>query len=156
MWTENNIHRRKWDYRYLGLSVVRITGTTFWGQSRSVSSVDQILQLCWRLQWWLVTLIAVLLSLRKILALEDHKPIYKSSSHDLQTSVLVLDSSSLDHKVLKNCWLLRTLYTAKTVCYVWSHDFINSITGTVHEVTVKNGLLTEYWCQFQFYVYVNY
>jgi len=80
-------------------------------------------------QWFL----PVLLSSRKVLVLEDPRgPICKSLS--------------LNHKDLENFRGLRIL---QTVCYryVWSSEVhINSVTATVHEVTVKKnglGLLTD-------------
>jgi len=55
----------------------------------------------------LTTLVAVLLSVRKVLVLNDHRePIYKSLSLDLK-------SLPLDHKVLENCRGLRILQTVR-------------------------------------------
>jgi len=57
-------------------------------------------------------------------------PIYKSLS------------LSLDHKILGNCQGICILQTVRYVSYEF-YKFGYQLTATVHEVTVKNGLVTD-------------
>jgi len=79
----------------------------------------------------------VLLSSRTVLVFEDPQgPIYKSLSLSSDCKSL-----SLDHKVLENC---QGLCISKQSIMYDHVKSINSVTATVHDVMVKNGLLTDF------------
>jgi len=84
----------------------------------------------------------MLLFWMKVLVLEDLRgPIYKSLSSKLKFLSLLSDLKSLSFITKSSKIIEDSAFCKQSVTYHVKP--INSVTATVHEVTVKNGLLAD-------------